>query len=121
MNIDNPNSMYFGTLLSGISEITMPYAHPLALIDLIEKELFLEMRAQVISMFQVGDLKPFTGEFENKDAEIGDMTDAILETTTEMFPPEETLPTKLIDRKLREQWCTTIVERMDYAARLVDF
>ena len=84
------------------------------LIKPIDRATFLQLRAQIIDLFNVEINSEFTGEF-GEEVEFGDVSDAVRETTFSLYP-QSTDMLKPISYDERLIWCKQIIEKMDAAA-----
>ena len=89
----------------------------LGLISLVSESEFLLMRRDIIKVFKIGELEPFSGEcYDEDDVEVGDISHAVQMTTIRLFP-QSTPMDKPLSFDDRINWCREIVAAIDEAVQ----
>lgn len=104
----------FFTLVQDLQTILGNTNDVMSLIDLINKQQFLDLRSKIVNAFDIGEVAPFEGDF-GENVELGDVSDAVIGVTLEMYPKETPLDLPL-DITARKEWCHKILEALDGAA-----
>ncbi|EGQ9742359.1 hypothetical protein FWP33_07475 [Vibrio parahaemolyticus] len=82
----------------------------------LPKDQFYKLRQEIIEAFEIGSMPDFDGEYE-AEVELGDVSDAVITVTLEMYPQGTPLD-KPICYDERIIWCTRILEAMDRNAQI---
>ena len=110
----NNNSMPFFPIVQELEEVLGYTEDVMALITLIDEKQFLAMRNKIVDVFKVGEMEPFHGQF-GEEIEFGDVSDSVRETTFALYP-QGTPMDKPISLSERKEWCSKILQALDYAA-----
>lgn len=83
-------NIYLATIVEHfIENVLAPMMdNPIALVDEIDEERYLEMRTMVNDAFQVGPAPEFTG-FVAEETEAGDVSTVLQEMLFKKYPPEK--------------------------------
>lgn len=90
----------------------------LACVELINLRQFKKLRTMINETFDVGDCEPYKGKISS-ETEFGDVTDVMIISLQEKFPPEE-FAGKAAALKLsieeRKAWRDELIESLDSMA-----
>lgn len=87
----------------------------IGLLEPVSKAKFLKIRDDIVEVFSVGEVSPFTGQYGD-EVEFGDLSDAVRETTISLYS-QSTPIDMLIKFEERREWCQKVLDAMDSAAR----
>lgn len=102
----------FIVMVKKLEQIVKFEDHPLQFIDLIDKNSFLDIRSKIVKAFDIGEVEPFSGDFDDEEFEYGDIRDAVIGVTLNTYP-KNTPATKPVDVEERRAWCLKVIEAMD--------
>jgi hypothetical protein len=110
----NQNTIPFIDIIAHLEKIITFSADPLNCINLLDKSTFLEVREQIVAVFDIGGVDPFLAAFD-EECEYGDISDAVIETCITIYP-RDTKPEKLITVEERMAWCSKVIKSVDRVA-----
>lgn len=89
----------------------------LDLMELLSPSQYLALRKAIVDSFELSEPVPDFDEAEfGEEVEIGDVSDAVRETTFARYP-QTTPMDKPISEPERRSWCLAIIDDMDDRAR----
>ena len=112
-NLSEENFEFY-PVVEGLESILGYASNPMELTRLINENEFIQLRNQIIDLFDISIENHFTGKF-GEEVEFGDVSDAVRETTFALYPQSTDIQ-KYIDPDERKIWCEKILETMDAAA-----